>query len=574
MRRDSGNGNANNRQASFGAIWNVGGAAASAGSPVALVTDGRGGLFGRGTSAPVYISRFLETNSPNEDMEKHESRLALALDVDQASTILGLGGFNDSPLTPVSRRNSRLNTDFENNKRSPVIWQDSEWVNVNSPRILDAPQLRDDFYCSLLAYSPTLHNLAVGLSSGVYLWSEKGGVQALIAPRTGNSHITSLAFSSEQGGLSILAIGRANGTLTLWSLYGPEPRFESLHAAPIACLAWKPRLTVRASARPIADGALTSTEELLVGDEAGTVYYYAVEWSSETQRVRDLWMGAMTLLARITVHTQQICGLAWSADGDFFATGGNDNACCMFETKSLVQAAQMDASSPVHSHDFNDPMNDYRGIFEFKPPPTAPPSPTYPRDVTNGQEKHRWEHRAAVKAIAFCPWQRGLVATGGGSNDRCIHFFHTISGACLATIFVGAQVTSLLWSTTRREIAATFGYAQPDHPYRIAVFSWPDCAQVLAVPWEGDLRALHAIAYPGGPNDANLSKRQGEGGPWASRTAEEGCIVVAASDQSVKFHEVWSECRKGTGGTKGLLGGSDILESLEGIDREGDDVIR
>jgi WD40 repeat protein len=105
-----------------------------------------------------------------------------------------------------------------------------------------------------------------------------------------------------------------------------------------------------------------------------------------------------------------------------------------------------------------------------------------PKDLKPGSEKHRWVHTAAVKAIAFCPWQDALVATGGGSNDKCIHFFHTTSGAALATIAVHAQVTSLMWSATRREICATFGYAQPDHRFRIAVFSWPECQQVAAVP--------------------------------------------------------------------------------------------
>lgn len=61
---------------------------------------------------------------------------------------------------------------------------------------------------------------------------------------------------------------------------------------------------------------------------------------------------------------------------------------------------------------------------------------------------------------------------------------------------------------------------------------------------------------------------------WWSRTAEEGCLVVASSDESVKFHEVWSEARKSAGGSVGLLGGSDILESLDGIDKEGAEVIR
>ena len=159
------------------------------------------------------------------------------------------------------------------------------------------------------------------------------------------------------------------------------------------------------------------------------------------------------------------------------------------------------------------------------------------------------------------------MATGGGSNDKCIHFFHTASGASLATISVAAQVTSLIWSTTRREICATFGYASPNHPYRIAIFSWPACKQVAAIPWDGEHRALYAIPYPGGPNESKTSR---EGRRGLSRTAREGCIVVASSDESVKFHEVWTASQKATSGGDGLLGGSDILEGLEGVDKEGE----
>lgn len=86
----------------------------------------------------------------------------------------------------------------------------------------------------------------------------------------------------------------------------------------------------------------------------------------------------------------------------------------------------------------------------------------------------------------------------------------------------------------RREIYATFRYAQPEHPYSIAVFSWPECKQVAAIPWEGEHKALYAIQYPGGPNDSHNSS---EDGSSTARTAQEGCIVVAASDESVKFHD-------------------------------------
>lgn len=46
----------------------------------------------------------------------------------------------------------------------------------------------------------------------------------------------------------------------------------------------------------------------------------------------------MTLLARIKVHTQQICGLAWSLDGEHFATGGNDNLCCLFNAEQVLES--------------------------------------------------------------------------------------------------------------------------------------------------------------------------------------------------------------------------------------------
>ena len=243
------------------------------------------------------------------------------------------------------------------------------------------------------------------------------------------------------------------------------------------------------------------------------------------------------------MHSQQICGIAWSHTGEEFATGGNDNLCCLFDWKKIIDV-------------------DAEILGDQEAPPTS-------KSLPAGSERYRWQHGAAVKAIAFCPWRKGLIATGGGSNDKCIHFFHTSSGAALASISVAAQVTSLIWSTTRREIVATFGYAQPDHPYRIAVFSWPECRQVAAVPQEGEHRALYAIPYPGGPSDTYRTRKR-----LRSRTAAEGCIVVASSDESVKFHEVWTAGRKATTGLdSGVLAGSDILEMNEGIDKEGD-VIR
>lgn len=518
----------------------------------------------------------------------------------------------------------------------------------------------------------------------MYLWSELNGVQhPPFAAGEPTNHVTSLSFSSPQGGHSILAVGRQGGQLSLWSTFDSNVRFEVRQPNPVSCVSFKQSPTRRPSEH--FRGNLVDTEDLAVGDDLGNVWYYAVEWVDDSKtRNSPGWNGAITLLAKISAHAQQICGLAWSPDGTYLATGGNDNACLLFELGDIFAQSELLQVSDLRNGSLSQDasLHSHRGFSRFtchshlsrifdryhrtnrasqnsssRPvTPTAAAAAPLVSDavslisgsgrtalIPHNRQKHRLAHSAAVKAIAFAPWQPSLLATGGGSNDRCIHFYHTHSGSCLATINVHAQVTSLIWSRTRREIAATFGYAQPEHPIRIAVFSWPSCEQVVGIPWDlngdgGRLdpeggptdcgRALWAISYPGGPNDSVMDSEslqphvdlpsnpadltlmpisrtatpegvgpstparpiassptgsqsttsprgvEKEGGTWWSRTAEEGCIIVASSDETVKFHEVWSGARKSTVGGTGLLGGSDIIEGLEGIEKEGREVIR
>ncbi|KAL9104776.1 MAG: hypothetical protein Q9163_000326 [Psora crenata] len=614
------------RQVSAGSVWNVSGTAqANLTGPVRGVPNGRGGVISSGSNAPMYESHFLDDLPTDQDVDQMERRLAAALQIDQTSKVLNISRPLGKPSIvstgPIGAERKQLYLEPWHK------WADSAWTQdvlssgetqlqariclshlicAVSRAFLDAPGLRDDYYCTVLAFCYTARTLAVGLANRVYLWSEEFGVRYPPddSVSSNGTYVTSMSFSSTEGGHSILAIGRNSGQISLWSIYDLEEiRFKSQQPSAIACVSFKPTTTLRSSKR---FGSMVPMEELLVGDEAGHIYYYSIEWMSQHQIDVHGWNGHMKLLAKIQVHSQQICGLAWSHDGDFFATGANDNACCLFETSEILKdpRASYETKSiykrPLETlfdslnltsfisrgavHPVNGPRaasftNSIFGNTPFSPSTslvlqntTIIPGEDGSLLISEGRQKHKWVHSAAIKAIAFCPWQRGLIATGGGSNDRAIHFYHTFSGACLATINVHAQVTSLIWSKTRREIAATFGYAQPEHPYRIAVFSWPECRQVVAIPWGNDLRALFAISYPFGPEDADASTRTGETG--YSRTAEEGCLVVASSDESVKFHEVWSGSRKSTGMSMGLLGGSSILEGLEGVEREGRNVIR
>jgi meiosis-specific APC/C activator protein AMA1 len=99
---------------------------------------------------------------------------------------------------------------------------------------------------------------------------------------------------------------------------------------------------MRPSRNPIAPGILVKTEDLLVGDELGNIYYYSVEWPEAWEVARGGWSGAMTVLVKISIHVQQICGLSFSYDGSMFATGGNDNLCCLFQTNAVLQGTGSD----------------------------------------------------------------------------------------------------------------------------------------------------------------------------------------------------------------------------------------
>ncbi|KAF2200529.1 WD40 repeat-like protein [Delitschia confertaspora ATCC 74209] len=571
------------RQVSIGGVWNVGGASPASDTVVGVPT-GRGGMLGSGTNAPLYTSMFLSRSDPEAELETYERRLALAFDVDQSDKVLGNTNPPLNSSTASSVRSSPANN-ASKERRSKHVWRDGAWVKDGSPSrlfmlidcvyfselttvVLDAPQLRDDYYCSLLAYSPTAKCLAVGLGNFVHLWSERKGVNTpeslntLSTTTTHNlaQHVTSLDFSSAQGQQAILAVGRANGRIALWSPFDEEPRFDATQPKPISYVSFRPTVVKRPSIRDRA--LMVNTEELLIGDEAGHIYFYSVEWPNEADSALFGWHGAMTLLARITMHTQQVCGLSWSSDGELFASGGNDNICFLYETKKILQTHTANGIATSLDVRYGPTGDSVLTVAPGRGPILS---------IEAGREKHKWELNAAVKAIAFCPWQRGLLAIGGGSNDRCIHFYHTVSGACLATIDCAAQVTSLIWSTSRKEIAATFGFAQPEHPFRIAVFAWPSCEQIVAIPWYDENRALFAIPYPGGPN---MGRENGEDGVWWNRTSEEGCIVVAASDAAIRFHEIWTEDKRYPTPGSGLLGGSDILENLHGIEQEGYPTIR
>ncbi|KAM0245859.1 hypothetical protein ACHAQJ_010431 [Trichoderma viride] len=97
---------------------------------------------------------------------------------------------------------------------------------------------------------------------------------------------------------------------------------------------------MRPSRNPFNPSIAVQTEDLIIGDDTGVLYYYVVEWPMGWEVTRDTWPGTIYLIAKVSLHSQQICGLAWSPNGKLFASGGNDNLCCLFNADSVLVEKQ------------------------------------------------------------------------------------------------------------------------------------------------------------------------------------------------------------------------------------------
>ncbi|KAK3393782.1 WD40-repeat-containing domain protein [Podospora didyma] len=182
-------------------------------------------------------------------------------------------------------------------------------------------------------------------------------------------------------------------------------------------------------------------------------------------------------VAELVSHTSEVCGLEWRSDGAQLATGGNDNLVSIWDARSL-------------------------SVPKFT----------------------KTNHKAAVKALSWCPWNMNLLATGGGSYDRHIHFWNTTSGARVNSIDTGSQVTSLRWSPHYREIVSSSGF--PDNS--LSIWSYPTLVRNVEIPAH-ESRVLHSCLSPDGQ-----------------------MLATAAADESLKF---WKIFEKKPGAASASMGG-------------------
>ncbi|KAK3037639.1 hypothetical protein RJ639_030416 [Escallonia herrerae] len=157
------------------------------------------------------------------------------------------------------------------------------------------------------------------------------------------------------------------------------------------------------------------------------------------------------IVGTYTGHSQEVCGLKWSESGRQLASGGNDNLLFVW---NIAMASTNSANQWLY---------------------------------------RLTDHRSAVKALSWCPFQSNLLSSGGGVGDHSIKFWNTHTGRCLNSVDTGSQVCCLLWNKHERELLSSHGFNKNE----LILWKYPSMVK-LAELYGHSSRVLYMTQSPSG----------------------------------------------------------------------------
>lgn len=358
-------------------------------------------------------------------------------------------------------------------------------------KVLDAPGLRNDYYSNLVCWANKSDTIAAGLGSIVYCWSETLGTIPL--QTFGNDLISALSYSSDD----FLVVGTKESKIYL---YKPKSihviaSYSLKNHSSICSIKWIPESHYFFVGNDV--GEVTLFEVIQKEDVKKTHKNNPTRTQAETKAVVSY-----SIKQKVTFKCdqQQICGIDVNHLGKQLAIGANNNSSSIWDISDLCKPKK---------------------LFHLK-------------------------HEAAVKAVAFCPWMPNLLATGGGSRDKNIRFWHSKSGTLISKHKTKGQITAVVWSRSKKELLVTFGFGDcSDKNSILAVYSYPAMKLKVKVNAPSDMRIL----------TADLSN-------------DFSSICTSISDQSVRIYNVWnSKFDLKSGIYDNGIYGSEIIDTEEGVDK-------
>lgn len=187
-------------------------------------------------------------------------------------------------------------------------------INSKPYKILNAPNLMDDFYLNLVDWS-SKNDIAVGLGNSVHLYTTNQTQENILFTYNNNSsingsnnnidkYVSSLIISQDG---ELLAVGNSEGFIEIYDI-NTQKIVTSFggHESRIGVVAWNNNI--------ISSGSKDCN--ILNRD----------------YRCNNL--NSNNIINKLSLHNQEVCGLKWSFDGTQLASGGNDNKLMIWNLHS------------------------------------------------------------------------------------------------------------------------------------------------------------------------------------------------------------------------------------------------
>ncbi|KAG5725963.1 Cell division cycle protein 20 like protein, partial [Termitomyces sp. T112] len=199
-------------------------------------------------------------------------------------------------------------------------------------------------------------------------------------------------------GGGLLAVGTSTGLIQLWDIKARKKVVSWMHKKTVSAMAWN------------GDGGI-----LTIGGEKGTIRHY------DTRIGLKNISGMKEQARKVTRHQGCITVLEWNVDGRIWASG--------------------DSSGTVYCWDGNGKERVPLDVGEFV------------------QRRKKMQHGGAISALAFCPWQPRLLATGDVEGVMQLWNVNPLNQHSNATtpgkLELGVPITSIHFSPHCKEILTT-----------------------------------------------------------------------------------------------------------------------
>lgn len=337
-------------------------------------------------------------------------------------------------------------------------------------RILDAPNLNDNFYYNPLDWG-SKNILSVSLGSYNYLWNYNNLETYLL---TKNENEIEYCSSSFMDNGVCLALGLNNGNIELWDIE-KQIKIRTLvgHSDRVGTLTW-------------------NGYNLYSGSKDTNILSHDV-------RIKN------HLIMKLSGgHNKEVCTIKWNSDFKYLASGGNDNLVCLWDVRGKNEKNKSSFWDILNSqsddeNDDNMEEDDYE--YNLGSNGTNNIDDNYKYKLNSINKNNNIiepltiinKHKGPVKALAWSPWQRNVLATGGGKKDNVIRFYNADTKSVIGEYNTGSQVCQILWNKYEKEIISSHGNSKNS----IYVWTYPKMNKIAEL--NGHLsRALYMAMSPDG----------------------------------------------------------------------------